>query len=44
MQWAVAEELISGVTSYTLVPGGRADRAQVAMILMRFCERIVPAE
>ncbi len=44
MQWAVAEELISGVTSYTLVPSGRADRAQVAMILMRFCERIVPAE
>lgn len=40
MQWAVAEELISGVTSYTLVPGGRADRAQVAMILMRFCENI----
>lgn len=43
MRWAVAEELISGVTSYTLVPGGRADRAQVATILMRFCENIVPA-
>lgn len=43
MRWAVAEELISGVTSYTLVPSGRADRAQVATILMRFCENIVPA-
>lgn len=43
MRWAVAEELISGVTSYTLVPGGRADRAQVATILMRFCENVIPA-
>lgn len=43
MRWAVAEELISGVTSYTLVPSGRADRAQVATILMRFCENVIPA-
>lgn len=43
MGWAVAKGLISGVTESTLVPGGSATRAQAAMILMRFCENVVPA-
>ncbi len=36
MSWAVAEELISGVTADTLQPQGAATRAQVAAILQRF--------
>ena len=38
MQWAVAEGLISGVTTDTLQPQGAATRAQVAAILQRFLE------
>ncbi len=41
MQWANAEGLITGKTSITLVPKGSATRAEVATILMRFCENIV---
>ena len=36
MQWAVSEELISGVTTDTLIPQGNATRAQVAAIFERF--------
>ena len=36
MSWAVAEGLISGVTSDELQPQGNATRAQVAAILQRF--------
>ena len=36
MQWAVAEGLISGMTTDTLQPQGSATRAQVAAILQRF--------
>lgn len=43
VRWAVAKGLISGVTESTLAPGGSATRAQAAMILMRFCENVVPA-
>lgn len=43
MQWAVAEELITGKTETTLVPGGEATRAEAAMILMRFCENVAAA-
>lgn len=38
MAWAVRAGLITGVNSYTLQPGGFANRAQVATILMRFCQ------
>lgn len=38
MNWANAQELITGVTSTTLEPAGSATRAQAAAILMRFCE------
>ena len=39
MQWAVGEELISGVTNDTLVPQGQATRAQVAIIFQRFLSK-----
>ncbi len=40
MAWANAQGLITGVTPTTLVPQGNATRAQVATILMRFCETV----
>ena len=39
-QWACGSGVINGVTDATLVPQGTATRAQVATILMRFCENI----
>ena len=39
LQWAKAEGLVNG-TDTTLTPDGSATRAQVAVILMRFCETI----
>ena len=38
MAWAVHTQLITGVDSRTLQPGGSAVRAHVATILMRFCQ------
>lgn len=40
MRWANANNLITGTSSSTLSPTGSATRAQVASILMRFCENI----
>jgi hypothetical protein len=40
MRWANGAGLITGVTETTIVPKGMATRAQVAAILMRFCENI----
>ncbi|MGI6180616.1 MAG: S-layer homology domain-containing protein [Agathobaculum sp.] len=40
MQWANGEGLITGKTATTLVPKGDATRAEVATILMRFCENV----
>ena len=40
MQWANAEGLITGNTSTTINPTGNATRAEVATILMRFCETV----
>ena len=40
MQWANAENLITGKSATVLDPKGEATRAQVASILMRFCESI----
>lgn len=40
MAWANASGLISGTSATTLSPAGSATRAQVATILMRFCENI----
>ena len=41
MKWAVGEELITGMTTTTLVPQGNATRAQVASILMRYIGNVV---
>lgn len=41
MAWANSAELITGTSATTLTPAGNATRAQVATILMRFCENIV---
>lgn len=38
MQWACGAGIIEGVTESTLVPQGNSTRAQVATMLMRFCE------
>ena len=40
MQWAVGAGLINGMTKTTIAPQGTATRAQVATILMRFCESV----
>ena len=42
MGWAVDRGLITGVSADTLSPGGSATRAQVATILMRFCQMDEP--
>ena len=38
--WAVAEGIIQGFEDDTIRPGGNATRAQIATILMRFCEGV----
>lgn len=40
MQWACGSGLITGNTATTLNPKGNATRAEVAAILMRFCEDV----
>ena len=40
MAWANGAQLITGTSQATLTPAGNAIRAQVATILMRFCENI----
>lgn len=40
ISWANAEGLVNGTSATTLTPGGSATRAQVAVILMRFCENV----
>ena len=40
LAWANAKELVKGTTDTTVSPKDTATRAQVAAILMRFCENI----
>ncbi|MCI7658439.1 S-layer homology domain-containing protein [Anaerotignum sp.] len=40
MQWANANGIVNGMTATTLAPQGTATRAQVATILMNFCENV----
>ncbi|WP_298034660.1 5'-methylthioadenosine/adenosylhomocysteine nucleosidase [uncultured Dysosmobacter sp.] len=40
MQWAVGDGVMNGKTSTTLVPKGTATRAQVASMLVRFCDKL----
>lgn len=42
LSWANATGLITGTTATTLSPQGSATRAQVATILSRFCQDVVP--
>lgn len=42
LSWANATGLITGTTGTTLSPKGSATRAQVATILSRFCQDVVP--
>ena len=42
LAWAVGAGLITGTTDTTLSPRGSATRAQVAVILTRFCETVMP--
>ena len=42
LSWANATGLITGTTATTLSPKGSATRAQVATILSRFCQDVVP--
>lgn len=44
IRWANAEGLINGRTNTTLVPRGTATRAEVAVILMRFCQNVAGLE
>lgn len=40
MQWANANGIVNGMTETTLAPQGTAIRAQVATMLMNFCENV----
>lgn len=40
MQWACGAGVVNGTSESTLTPQGEATRAQVAAMLMRFCEAI----
>ena len=41
LAWAYAEGLLTGTSDSTMDPAGQASRAQIAVIMMRFCERYV---
>ena len=40
MAWAVANGIVGGTSQGTLNPAGTASRAQFAVILSRFCEKM----
>ena len=40
MRWAVGTGLVSGKTATTLNPTDGATRAEIATIIMRYCENI----
>ena len=44
IEWANGEEIIMGVSDTSISPKSTATRAQVAAILMRFCENIVTVQ
>lgn len=41
LRWAVGEEIIQGRTGKRLAPTDTATRAEVAVMLMRFCEEVI---
>ena len=44
MEWANGKGLITGTSLETLSPQGNALRSQIATVLKRFCENIIPPE
>lgn len=43
VKWAVGADILHGTSDTTLAPKGTATRAEVATVLMNFCENVVPA-
>lgn len=43
VKWAVGSDLLHGTSDTTLAPKGTATRAEVATVLMNFCENVVSA-
>ena len=43
VKWAVGSDLLHGTSDTTLAPRGTATRAEVATVLMNFCENVVSA-
>ncbi len=41
MRWAVDAGLVYGMGDGTLDPGGGTTRAQIAALIMRFCEKVM---
>lgn len=41
LAWAFAEGLLTGTSDTTMAPTGEASRAQIAVIMMRFCQRYI---
>lgn len=41
LAWAFAEGLLTGTSGTTMAPTGEASRAQIAVIMMRFCQRYI---
>ena len=39
MQWAYGNGFLTGMPDHTIAPDGKATRAQIAQIFMRFCEK-----
>ena len=39
MQWAVGAEIVNGTSASTLSPKNNASRAEIATIVMRYCEK-----
>ena len=44
MQWACGAGIVNGTSESTLTPQGEAERAQVAAMLMRFCEQYMETQ
>ena len=44
MQWACGTGIVNGTSESTLTPQGEAERAQVAVMLMRFCEQYMETQ
>ena len=41
LDWAVSAGIINGTSATTMAPTGEASRAQIAVIMMRFCQKYI---